>query len=230
MTEVSTSIATGSIGDRQKNVVELGKYIQSLGVAKGSGVHENPSFGGVSNVHRGRGHYEGRAIDIGGYGGRYGRLKLGKNFIDDQSAILSAINQFSIKTGKKPSLVLHGDNDSGHWDHVHAEYERGGETLGYPHIARLGEKGREIVIDADSAGPAKDMLLAINQAKDYRGVMQAIQQYAPYDALAPQTIVVPSTTMPGSMGDYGEDGGGLTLIASATEEGSDPMNVLYKGG
>jgi hypothetical protein len=26
------------------------------------------SFGGVSNVHKGRGHYEGRAIDIGGYG------------------------------------------------------------------------------------------------------------------------------------------------------------------
>jgi hypothetical protein len=230
MTEVSTSIATGSIGDRQKNAGELGSFIKSLGVAKGSGVHEHPQHGGIKYQHKGRGHYEGRAIDIGGYGGRHGRSKLGKNFINDQSAILSAINQFSIKTGKKPSLVLHGDNDPGHWDHVHAEYERGGETLGYPHIARLGERGREVVIDADSAGPAKDMLLAINQAKDHRGVMKAIQQYAPYDALAPQTIVVPSTTMPRSMEDYGEDGGGLTLIASATEEGSDPMNVLYKGG
>ena len=227
---ILTSPADGSMGDRQRNAGELGSFIKSLGVAKGSGVHEHPQHGGIKYQHKGSGHYEGRAIDIGGYGGRYGRAKLGKNFIDDQSAILSAINQFSIKTGKKPSLVLHGDNDPGHWDHVHAEYERGGETLGYPHIARLGEKGREIVIDADSAGPAKDMLLAINQAKDHRGVMKAIQQYAPYDALAPQTIVVSSTTMPGSMGDYGEDGGGLTLIASATEEGSDPMNVLYKGG
>jgi hypothetical protein len=67
------------MGDRQKNVVELGKFIQSLGVAKGSGVTENPSFGGVSNVHKGRGHYEGRAIDIGGYGGRYGKAQIREN-------------------------------------------------------------------------------------------------------------------------------------------------------
>ena len=60
--------------------------------------------------------------------------------------------------------------------------------------------------------------------------MKAIQQYAPYDALAPQTIFIPPTSMPGSSEGYGEDGGGLALIASATEERSDPMNVLYKGG
>ena len=230
MQSVPTSTATGSMGERQKNTVELGKYIQSLGVAKGSGVTENPSFGGVSNVHRGKGHYEGRAIDIGGYGGKYGRAELGKNFIDDQSAILAAIGKFVSKTGKRPSLLLHGDNDPGHWHHVHAEYARGGETLGYPHLAMVGEKGKEIVIDADSAGPAKNMLLAINQAKGYKGVMQAIQQYAPYDMLAPQTIIMQPRQS--SSGGYGSDSdmseGLVAMLGSGMSD--DPFESLDIGG
>jgi hypothetical protein len=226
---VTTATATGSMGERQKNAGELGSFIKSLGVAKGSGVHEHPQHGGVKGYHRGRGHYEGRAIDIGGWGGKYGRANLGPRFVDDQSAILSAINQFAAKTGKKPSLVLHGDNDPGHWDHVHAEYEEGGETLPYPHLAMVGEKGKEIVIDADSAGPAKDMLLAINQAKGYKGVMQAIQQYAPYDMLAPQTIIMQSQQSPS--GGYGSDsdmGGGLVAMFGGISE--DPFESLDIGG
>jgi hypothetical protein len=206
----------GSAGS--KIAGELGRFVQKKGVVPGS-IHEHPEFGGVRGTHSpGSYHYQGRAIDLGGHA-------------NEQGPILAAISEFNKLKGVKPVQLLHAGNEpSGHSDHVHVAYEKGGETLGYPHIARLGERGREVVIDADSAGPAKDMLLAINQAKDHRGVMKAIQQYAPYDALAPQTIVVPSTTMPRSMEDYGEDGGGLTLIASATEEGSDPMNVLYKGG
>ena len=35
-------------------------------------------------------------------------------------------------------------------------------------------KGGEIVIDTNSVGPAKNMLLAINEASGYQGVMDAI--------------------------------------------------------
>ena len=48
----------------------------------------------------------------------------------------------------------------------------------------------EVVVDADSAGPAKNMLLAINQAKDSRGVMNAIAEYAPYDMMSDETVVI----------------------------------------
>ena len=51
-------------------------------------------------------------------------------------------------------------------------------------------QGGEIVIDVDSAGPAKDMLLAINQANSYEGIVEAIRKFAPYEALEPETIVV----------------------------------------
>jgi hypothetical protein len=229
---VSTSAASGPMGNRQKNAGELGSFIKSLGVARGSGVTEHPKHGGVGNMHRGRGHYEGRAIDIGGYGGKYGRSETkrkGISYIDDQPAILAGINKFTQKTGIKPSLVLHGDNDPGHWDHVHAEYAKGGETLDGPHLAMLGEKGKEIVIDADSAGPAKDMLLAINQAKGYKGVMSAISQYAPYDAMSPQTIVIPSPSAPED-DDYGSDGGGGGMLVASGGGGDDPFSTLYQGG
>jgi len=228
-TSVATAGPSGPMGERQKNAGDLGFFIKKLGVARGSGVHEHPQHGGIKHRHQGRGHYEGRAIDIGGWGGRYGRAELGKRFVDDQSSILAGINQFAAKTGKRPSLVLHGDNDPGHWDHVHAEYERGGETLGFPHLATLGEKGREIVIDADSSGPAKNMLLAINQAKGVKGVMQAIQQYAPYDTMGEQLIFMPE--MGGD--EYGgeQQGSGLAMAMSGGGGGGDDYaESLYKGG
>jgi hypothetical protein len=232
-TSVATSTATGSLGDRQKSAGDLGSFIKSLGVAKGSGVHEHPQHGGIKHQHRGKGHGEGRAIDIGGWGGRYGKSKLGSRFVDDQSAILSGINRFAQKTGKRPSLVLHGDNDPGHWDHVHAEYAKGGETLDGPHLAMVGEKGREIVIDNDSVEShpqVKEMLLAINQASNYQGVLNAIRQYAPYDAMSPQTIVIPFPSAPED-DDYGsDDGGGGVAFMPIGGGGDDPFATLYQGG
>jgi hypothetical protein len=107
-------------------------------------------------------------------------------------------------------------------------YGDGGVTPNYPHLAILGDKNQsEIVIDGDSAGPAKNMLLAINQAKGYKGVMQAIQQYAPYDALAPQTIVMESPDT--SMDNYGDSGSSGFAMAFAGS-GDDPFDTLYQGG
>ena len=42
------------------DIVSLGRMLQSQGLR----VSENPAFGGVAPVHKGRGHYEGRAIDV----------------------------------------------------------------------------------------------------------------------------------------------------------------------
>jgi hypothetical protein len=231
-TSVATSTATGSLGDRQKSAGDLGSFIKSLGVAKGSGVHEHPQHGGIKHQHRGKGHGEGRAIDIGGWGGKYGKSKLGSRFVDDQSAILSGINRFAQKTGKRPSLVLHGDNDPGHWDHVHAEYAKGGETLNGPHLAMIGEKGREIVIDNDSVEShpqVKEMLLAINQASNYQGVLNAIRQYAPYDAMSPQTIFIPSPSTP-EEDEYDSGMSGGVAFMPIGGGGDDPFATLYQGG
>jgi muramidase (phage lysozyme) len=143
----------------------------------------------------------GGKIDVGSKYGGYGK-----------SAEIHSGNRIVALTG-------HGDT----------RYEKGGETLGGPHLAMLGEKGREIVVDADSSGPARDMLLAINQAKDHKGVMKAIQQYAPYDAMSPQTIVMPSS---GGESDYDSEmaGGGVMMMDGGGEDSYDPFDALEMGG
>lgn len=108
-------------------------------------------------------------------------------------------------------------------------YGEGGITPNYPHLAILGDKKQsEIVIDGNSAGPAKDMLLAINQATGYKGVMQAIRQYAPYDALGEQIIVIPEVNTGDEYGD--QNGSMLAMSTSGGEESSNPADILYKGG
>ena len=69
----------------------------------------------------------------------------------------------------------------------------------------------EIVIDPDSAGPAKDMLLAINEASTYDGIVDAIRTFAPYEALAANTVTIP---------DPGVSPGGVSA------DSSKPVTVL----
>lgn len=224
---VGTYIGSPSIGlgkgygsEGSKIAGELGRFLKKKGVVPGS-IHrhpEHPPFSLSSGHSKDSYHYQGRAIDLGGY-------------TREQGPILAAIAEFNRMKGVKPVQLLHGGNEPrNHSDHVHVAYARGGETLGYPHLATLGEEGKEVVVDADSAGPAKNMLLAINQAKGYKGVMQAIQQYAPYDALAPQTIIMQSQQVPSGDYDSGsESGGGMLAMFGGAEE-SNSFDALYIGG
>ena len=211
-------LGAGYGGAGGKIAGEVGRFIKSKlkSPAQFQAVTEHPEHGGVRGTHsKNSYHYSGRAIDIGAYA-------------NEQGPILQVIAQFNKMKGVKPVELLKA-GDPGHSDHVHVAYQKGGSTLGYPHLAMLGEKGEEIVVDADSAGPAKDMLLAINQATGYRGVMQAIQQYAPYDELFPQTVVVP-TSDSGMSENYESDSSsesGSTVMVGASE---NPYESLYMGG
>jgi len=117
----------------------------------------------------------------------------GKSGTDDQTQIIAGIRAW--ERGKNISQraeFAHEGNDStgGHDDHVHVAYHKGGPVPG------KGERwakllGGEMVIDVDSAGPAKNLLLAINQASGPEQVMKAIQDYAPYEALQSRMIPIP---------------------------------------
>ena len=112
-------------------------------------------------------------------------------------------------------------------------YAKGGETLNGPHLAMVGEKGREIVIDNDSVEShpqLKEMLLAINQASNYQGVLNAIRQYAPYDAMSPQTIFIPSPSTPEE--DEYDSGmsGGVAFMPIGGGGGNPFADILYQVG
>lgn len=99
---------------------------------------------------------------------------------------------FGVKDGKKVPLSFWGKvtkawahgggtgTNAIHYDHVHVAYEKGGLTKNYPHIAMIGEKGAEFVIDADSTKAIENkfpgLLYAINKAKGY-GAVRALFNY-----------------------------------------------------
>ena len=127
---------------------------------------------------------------------------------------------------KRAEFAYEGNDPIGHNDHVHIAYRKGGVVP--KDLYALLHKG-EIVVDPDSAGPAKQMLLAINEADSYEGILKAIGDYAPYDALSPQTIVM-SQPGSGSQQMYNRGEGSVSYLpvpsAGAT---SSPKDILYKG-
>ena len=159
-------------------------------------------------------HYVGRAFDIPGsqWGGSG---SIGSREYSGSAKVRKALKEF-LGGSFNPTIAK--------------AYGNGGITPNYPHLAVLGDKNQEeIVIDGNSVPPARDMLLAINQAKDYKGVMKAIQQYAPYDAMSPQTIIASALPMQESMGDDSDVEANLVSMSSSGET-SNPMDILYKGG
>jgi hypothetical protein len=162
---------------------------------------EHPDHGGVVAFHTGTGHKRGLALDLGAHSaGKGGAHK------DDQKYMWPYISKFLKQYGlnKEPFVpqVIHGRGESfsprksgmgpdrGHDDHFHVEFHKGGMVGGSGLVNAVLKTG-EMVIDVDSTGPAKNLLLAINQASSREGIIKAIRDYAPYDARAEQTVIVP---------------------------------------
>jgi hypothetical protein len=180
-------------------------------------------------------HYQGRAIDLGGWapsnknsGGR-----------DEQAPVIKSILDWNKRNGYSPVQLIHhspkyknvGSYRADHNDHVHVAYEKGGMTLGGPHMAMLGEKGKEFVIDADSTAAIEQtfpgFLGAINTAK-YDQAINVLSNFASYESGSEQIVIVPNTQIVAGSGDAYEGAGGLTI--SSNESESDPFDSLYVGG
>lgn len=104
------------------DIIGLGKALQGEGLR----VSEHPSFGGVLGKHHGRGHYEGRAIDI----------NMGYGVTESQSPALGA--RFDALADKLTSLgykvFWRGKGQgkyglAGHENHLHAEVPTGGAQV-----------------------------------------------------------------------------------------------------
>ena len=190
------------------DIVSIGKDLGSKGFAIAehpdftkttSGGRYTPGKGSVSSVHKGRGHYEGRAIDVTQHAGGDPEYKQTYLPVLDSLANNPAIKMLIhdtwgfYKDGKKS-----GPGSHGHPTHMHIEVKDKGGFIGKGLFANLGDT--EFVMDADSSEALKKVApglqLALNQAKDAKGVEGALQQYAPYEHGAQQTVVVPQPAPP----------------------------------
>jgi hypothetical protein len=176
-------------------------------------------------------HYQGRAIDLGGWapsnrnsGGR-----------DEQAPVIKAILEWNKKNGYSPVELIHhspryknvGSYRADHNDHVHVAYARGGETLDGPHIAMVGEEGTEYVIDADSYREIEKVapgLLDIlnydvhdrNSLKKYMpSIINSLTTYMDYEQpyAEPEIFEVPIIIeVPVALGGEGSTGTSITMM------------------
>jgi hypothetical protein len=180
-------------------------------------------------------HYQGRAIDLGGWapsnknsGGR-----------DEQAPVIKSILDWNKRNGYSPVQLIHhspkyknvGSYRADHNDHVHVAYEKGGMTLGGPHMAMLGEKGKEFVIDADSTAAIEQtfpgFLGAINTAK-YDQAINVLRNFASYEYGSEQVVMIADMPSGSYLADSDDTGSGGLIYVGGDE--TDPFESLYQGG
>ena len=109
-------------------------------------------------------------------------------------------------SGKHVAMTGHGD----------LAYAEGGETLATPHMALIGEKGKEFVVDADSYEPIERMLPglfdAINEAEG-EDAIAALMAYTDYER--------PQQQQPAMAGIGG---------ASGSSVSNEPSSNVAEGG
>ena len=109
---------------------------------------------------------------------------------------------------------------------MHIEVKDRGGLVGKGLFANLGKP--EFVIDSDSLIPeTMDMFRAITHAKDKKGVLAAIRDYAPYDSIEPEQVLVPVGGASGGTPAPQSPGGIMKQFIGGAE---DPFERLYMGG
>ena len=235
---MSFYISSGTGGTKQRSAKgtklagDLGRYMYKTlqpqtasNYGDFSQASEHPDFGGAFRRSYDSWHNYDRAIDIGAF---WKDPNTGNN---DQKKVLAKIAEFNATHGVKPVELLYGKPgtplNKTHKDHVHVAYHKGGEVPG------KGERwakllGGEMVIDVDSAGPAKNLLLAINQASGPEQVMKAIQDYAPYEALQSRMIPIPIPVPTG--GSSASSSRPTTIVVGGGGGTHDPFESLVAQG
>ena len=222
------------------NIVKIGKDL----ISKGFSVAEHPDFtktptasggsytpgeGTVSNVHKGRGHYEGRAIDVTNWRGGDPEYKQAYlpvlNSLENNSAIKMLIHDTwgFYKDGKKS-----GPGSYGHPQHMHIEVKDQGGFIGKGMFQNKG--GMEFVLDHDTTqaveGTFPGFLNAFNKAEGNDAV-EVLRSYADYEM--PEVIPVPvmQPAAQSNMGSYGGEDKKMSLpnIASTLKDAFN--DILY---
>ena len=216
--ESSANIETGKgYGSQGSKIAgELGRFMKKKGVVPGS-IHrhpEHPPYSLTSGHSVGSLHYQGRAIDLGG-------------FTREQGPILAAVAEFNKLKGVKPAQLLHGNNDPYHTDHVHVAYEEGGpvnqteDALTHPgeyvvdadSVKLFGRQFYDIINKVETVSQRKnasDSLISILSQYTEDGFPETEDDYA-YSVPAPQIITIPGPVIEeytSSSGSVGGGGGG----------------------
>ena len=229
----------GALGT-SSSIVSIGKELikQQFSVAehpdftktpKPSGGTYTPGKGTVSNVHKGEGHYDGRAIDVTNWRGGDPAYKKAYLPVLDSLQKNPAIKMLIhdtwgfYKDGKKS-----GPGSYGHPQHMHIEVKDQGGFIGKGMFQNKG--GMEFVLDHDTTKAIEQtlpgFLNAFNKAEGNDAV-DVLRSYADYEM--PEVIPVPvmQPAAQSNMGSYGGEDKKMSLpnIASTLKDAFN--DILY---
>ncbi len=244
----SSGSSTQSIGSKNKsgggnisvggsNIIDIGKDLGSKGFAVSehpdftkntSGGKYTPGEGYVADVHKGAGHYDGRAIDVTQHKGGDPEYKQTYLPVLDSLANNPAIKMLIhdtwgfYKDGKKS-----GPGSYGHPTHMHIEVKDNGGKIGKGIFANMG--GPEFVLDNDSYSAIKmkypGFLAALNAA-DGAGALKVLEAYASYEQGGESTVVINQNQLPASATQQKQSSSAPIVIPVG---GEDPFASTYQG-
>ena len=226
--------------EKSNNIVNIGKDL----ISKGFSVAEHPDFtktptasggtytpgeGSVSDVHSGRGHYEGRAIDVTDWRG---------TLEDSKARYRSVLDSIYSDGNMGNKLLIHdswgiadqtgkdGPGAHGHPEHMHIEVRDKGGKIGKGLFANLG--GPEFVLDSDSFMAIENKLPgflgALNKA-DGKEALKVLANYASYEQGGSQTVIVNRNQIIGDMAQQRQNQEAPIVIPVG--RGSDATAGLY---
>ena len=233
----------GNIDVKKSNdIVSIGKDL----IGKGFSVAEHPDFtktptasggtytpgeGTVSNVHSGRGHYEGRAIDVTDWRG---------SLEDSKARYRSVLDSIYNDGNMGNKLLIHdswgiadasgkdGPGSHAHPTHMHIEVRDAGGKIGKGLFANLG--GPEFVIDSDSymaiEGTLPGFLAALNAA-DGKQAVKVLENYASYEGMGGETIIVNNIQKVSPSKSKSKSGGSNIIIGGS---GISQTDITYAMG
>jgi hypothetical protein len=115
---------------------------------------------------------------------------------------------------------------------IMSSYERGGIAGMFgPEIARIGEKGKEAVLDTDTTLAvekyAPGFLLSLNQG-DSKGSIKALQAYAAYESGASETVIIDTGGYDGNNYDTENQSGSYYRGGENSSNDYDPFEILER--
>ena len=230
---------SGNISASGSGVVAIGKDLASKGFAVAehpdftkntSGGKYTPGKGSVSNVHKGAGHYDGRAIDVTDHRG---------SLADSKARYRSVLT--SLQDNPAINMLIHdswggmyapgqkqGPGSHGHPTHMHIETKRSHAGTKLSNREQLLKilPGQSLLDENTSKALGATNLARFNAAstpeemRKISGQIAGVSDYAPYEQGAQQTIVVNNNNQEQPMDDYGTQDQGLSAMMGNSYDNS----------
>ncbi len=216
----------GVLGGKGGNLQTAKQIAESMGLSLTS-YKRGPRYPGDRSLH-----IQGRAMDFSNDSvgnGTPQQLAYAKKMVSEYGSSLAQLIYtplgYGIANGKKVGLDYWGEaTNKQHYHHVHVAYEKGGATLDGPHMAMIGEKGTEYVIDADSYESTEKVAPGLLDILNYNvndktslqknmpSIIASLTRYASYEDGSSQEFIAVDDE-PSYLNSF-VMGGGSSLIVS----------------